>query len=86
MIREQINELVIQTIKDFSLEENLGIFDVKKSLVDNNLDSLQFVKLIVILEDVFGIEFDDEIYILGTNMNIDYICNKIEKLYHEKGE
>lgn len=44
---------------------DIGKFDdLEMNLSDSNIDSLSFVKIIIELEEKFGIEFEDEILVI----------------------
>jgi len=62
MVQANIEEKIIKTLKE-DLEFQVDFEDISKdeTFIKLGLDSLSYVKLIVLLEEKFGIEFDDSL-------------------------
>jgi len=77
-IEEKIKELIIN-----SSEGQIRIIDSSKDLVDYGLNSLTYIQLLVGIEEIFNVEFEEEYLrmgVLGTVEKIvDYIVERIEK-------
>lgn len=81
MNKNDILEIVKEMIKSI-VNENIEIsFNLK--LIDIGINSIQFIKLIIKLEEYFNIEFDEEHLSASSFENISYIVEyiyiKIEK-------
>ena len=48
-------------------------------LIGLGIDSVSFISLILILEEEFEIEFDDDVLVIQNLSNVDEIVNYIEK-------
>lgn len=79
------------------LEMNLNSEDLPKSMEELEIDSMQFLRLIVIFEHIFNLEFENNMLLLSKfdNLNnfIDYInarradfdrANKMNRLNYGK--
>lgn len=66
MITKDISDNIVEIIKKFS--ENKSIADLECIQLEEILDSLQFVKVIVALEDEYDIEIPDK-YLIPSNLN-----------------
>jgi len=77
-VRERITEILVSV---------LGRSDVAKDLEKNDnltklgINSMSFVKLIVMLELEFGLEFDDEILDIGRFQKFSQLCSYIEEIH-----
>lgn len=75
-IEEKIKELIIN-----GSEGQIRIIDSSKDLVDYGLNSLTYIQLLVGIEEIFNVEFEEEYLrmgVLGTVEKIvDYIVERI---------
>ncbi|MBP3325575.1 MAG: hypothetical protein J6L77_04040 [Coprococcus sp.] len=51
---------------------------------DSGVNSIEFVKILVNLENEFNIEFDDEMLDIEKMPTLDALCEMLEKLIEEK--
>lgn len=58
-------------------EKNISIEEWDKGLSDIGLDSLEFVELIVEIEDRYGFEFEDEMFFKDAFKSLNNICEYI---------
>ena len=77
--RDGVRERVMRTIKSQFMEQLLekNMFD--GDLIGLGIDSVSFISLILILEEEFEIEFDDDVLVIQNLSNVDEIVNYIEK-------
>lgn len=59
ILRERIIAIIEHTIKRWNNDDDL-VVDTSKWLQDYGLDSLDFVELVIELEDTYRIELDDD--------------------------
>lgn len=70
---EILKEVVNRTIPDNWLERG-------GQLQELSIDSLEYIKIVVGLENIFDVEFEDEALDLAKFTNVDDICEYITKL------
>lgn len=79
MLSEQVKKEIIKIIEFITDKE---LIDVSGNLFDIGINSLEYVRLIVGLEEKFGIEFTYDFYENYENQNIDdivtYILGRID--------
>ena len=73
--KEMIEKKVIEVFSKYSNSD----VDLLFSIEELELDSLGFVKLIIELEDSFGIEIDDEKLYVAQGVKIQDFCDFIEE-------
>ena len=74
-----IEKIVLDMLKKFM---NVDKFDENKDIFEYGIDSIDFVKIIIGLENVFGISFDGEYLDYNDLVTVKNIISYIEK---EKG-
>jgi acyl carrier protein len=85
MEREEIKsctKAVLEEIKKIKYSDDL--FD--QELVDLNMDSISFIKLLVKLEIEFDITFGEEIILINKNTTINNIIDCISTIIDNKKE
>ena len=84
MIFENIKSQVIEILEDISTEK---ISDTSMSLLkDLSLDSLSLVMLLVMIEDVFGIELDESDMNPFDLISVQDVIELVDKYTMENGE
>jgi acyl carrier protein len=80
----QVKEKILEFIEQLSEVEN-----VKKKVMDEGsieaayLNSVSFIKLIVMIEEEYDIEFADEILVSGNDISLKDLCTYIENKISE---
>ncbi|MBY7142465.1 hypothetical protein KFZ56_05100 [Virgibacillus sp. NKC19-3] len=69
--------LIVKTC--LNANEDFNSISIKDNLVDLGLDSIQGIKLLVLIEEQFEIEFFDEEYNLDYFKDIDSIITMVKK-------
>lgn len=82
MSSSEIRELVINCIEELFEIEDLSN---EKDLLNEELDSIIFIRLVIELEDTFEIEIDDSDLIIEQFLSLDSICSLIQR-YVNNGE
>lgn len=78
---ETIEQRIVKVLKEIFPNSASDQFDPQASLLDQvGLDSLNFVRLIVLLEQEFGVSFHDELLIVDHFSTIEKIKNLVESL------
>lgn len=78
-MKSDIRNSVIQCVKEALNRETI---DEETSLIDIGLDSMNFIRLIVMLEELFDIEIDDDDIELERFLTIDNIEALIANTLH----
>lgn len=74
-IREQVDEIITNLLKDQVSEDDTISKDNEMLL---ELNSFQFIGFVVELENFFDIEFEDEMLGLGIFNSVDDLCKYIQ--------
>lgn len=65
------------------LEKEIGEADLESTLNDLEIDSIQFIRLVVQCETVFEMQFEDEMLLITrfANLNefVQYVASRIEQ-------
>lgn len=74
---------VIEMFKEIldAQEQNIKISDTFEEL---EIDSILFIRLVVLSETKFEIEFEDEMLLMQKFPNVEVFANYIQKRYNEK--
>ena len=84
MNREEIKHLTKTTIEEVKkVQYDDDLFN--RDLIDLNIDSISFIKLIVNLETKFDITFGEELSLFDKNTTVNFIVDRICVLI-KKGE
>lgn len=79
VLKEKIQELTIQFVKSCVGDENINHLTPDEMLQIIITDSVQALNYIVLLEDEFELEIDDEDISLSLFQSINNVCNVINK-------
>lgn len=77
MDKEKLKSIVTEKVNEVLFEKVSG--DVGEDLFEKGLDSISFIRIIVLLEDELDIEIEDDDILLENFHSIDMICNLIHK-------
>lgn len=77
MDKEKLKNIVTEKVNEVLFEKVSG--DVGEDLFEKGLDSISFIRIIVLLEDELDIEIEDDDILLENFHSIDMICNLIHK-------
>ncbi|KOP81410.1 phosphopantetheine-binding protein [Cytobacillus solani] len=77
MDKEKLKNIVTEKVNEVLFEKVSG--DVGDDLFEKGLDSISFIRIIVLLEDELDIEIEDDDILLENFHSIDMICNLIHK-------
>lgn len=76
-----IREHVIKVLSsESSTDDSYKLLQQSDDLLLLEMNSISFIKAVVELEEIFGIEFDDEKLNFNENHSLDGLCNYIESL------
>lgn len=75
--REEISSIVKNYLEENSLVE-LNDDWQGKTFDENGIDSLLFMKIIIMLEEKLDVVFEDEFLLMGTYSNISDFLQKVE--------
>lgn len=73
--RSEVISKITQEVRD--ILQSAEDIDVQQNLTELGLDSLASVNLLIQLEEIFNIEFDDEDLVTDNFSSIENICNLI---------
>lgn len=76
MDKEQVLQMMVETLQK-NPEIELTLDDLEISFREMGLNSLQYVQMLVFLEGIFDIEFDDECLNMDTLYNINKLIDYI---------
>lgn len=80
---DSLKELVMQKINEVLPEAQLDITQSNENLQLRGMNSIEFIKIILSLEEELKMEIPDE-YFLITEMNtVDKICNVLSAVMNE---
>lgn len=83
MMGDSLKELVMQKINEVLPEAQLDITQSNENLQLRGMNSIEFIKIILSLEEELKMEIPDE-YFLITEMNtVDKICNVLSAVMNE---
>lgn len=83
MDNKYIEEKIFLKLSEYKISDT--IFDTNTSLKEMGLDSMDIMKLIVELEELFNITFDDDELIMDNFKTVDNITTRISNhLFHSK--
>lgn len=74
---EQVRFAIKKTLSQTGIVE---VFDVERNLSEIGVDSISFVRIMIELEDIFGIEFPFEELVLSESGTISNICKTIKSI------
>ena len=76
-----MNDTIIKLIKNkVSLDENVNL---NTKLTDLSLDSLSFIELLLEIEEMYKIEFNDSSLYIDNYKTVNDLINKIKELKNE---
>lgn len=84
----ELREKIIKLINDFLESKgkdtriNEGVEDI--IMTDLNFNSIEFIELIIILEEEFNCEFDDSLLSSKSFFNLNVLVNYISKIKDEQ--
>ncbi len=58
--------------------------DEKVTIQSLGINSIEYIKIVVMLEQKFDIEFDDDDLVIDTNITLGELMQKIEQIIMEK--
>ena len=79
-MQEKIYNSIVDIIKDILEENDVISFNPKQPIVESGLNSLQFVNVVVEIENMFNVELPDDFLEEFALKNIDDMSRCIEKM------
>ena len=74
-IRNQVINAISKLLEDENKKE---LLDFNNDLSTLGFNSISFIKLVLELEDIFNIEFDDELLSYKKFISLDNLCDYID--------
>lgn len=75
---------IIESLSKACQNAGLSINALEKEHFPLELDSIEFITLIIEIENEFDIEWEDDVLDMNMFKNLDYICEIIERLLESK--
>ena len=79
----EIREILFNTV---AVTEPADSITIETNLHDAGMDSLSFVRLVIEIEDFFGIEFPDDKLIMSEAGTIKELCEIVDSAKSAKGD
>lgn len=83
----EIRGFIIKTLANLLEDRDVrGMLEQSNDLNQLGLNSMSYIKLVIELEEEYGVDFDDDLLIFSENMTLDELCGQVEIVIREQIE